>query len=367
MTRLLLVAQPLGAGVPRHVLDIVEELRGHGFAVTVACPKHSFLWEQLTGRDDVLLRPFTRHREPHLSDLIWLLKLVLLVRRNDVTHAHSSKASWLARAAVLVAGRRSSCIVTPHAWSFWALSGWRRRAVEVLERAAAHACAAIVVVSRHELGEGLRLGIGRAEQYRLIPNGIDLQRWAGERARDPNLVVMVGRLVPQKRPELGVRALAMARGERSAMRLIIAGDGPMEGEVRALSAALGIDDAVLLCGHRDDVPDLMSRAGCLLVTSAYEGCSLVILEAMAAAVPVVAVRISGIDEVLEDGVTGLVCDDRPQDIAMALVRLVDDPAMAQRLGEVARRRAWKRHSRRGMAAELAALYEAVAYSPHRQR
>jgi glycosyltransferase involved in cell wall biosynthesis len=367
VTRLLLVAQPLSAGVPRHVLDIVEELGGEGFEVTVACPTHSFLWEQLSGRDEVRLHPFTRHREPHLSDLLWLLKLVPLVRRNDVVHAHSSKASWLARVASLLVGRRSSCVVTPHAWSFWALSGWRRRTVESLERWAAHACAAIVAVGRHELHEGLRLGIGRVEQYRLIRNGIDLRRWAGDRTPDPNLVVMVGRLAPQKRPELAVRALAAARRERPAMRLIITGEGPMEHEVRALSEALGVDHAVQLLGNRNDVPDLLSRAGCLLVTSAYEGCSLVILEAMAAAVPVVAVRIGGIDEVLQDGVTGLLCDARPEDIAAALVLLVDHPATARRLGDEGRRRAWQRHSRRDMALALAALYESLVPADGRRR
>src|ERR1019366_5891131 len=237
-----------------------EELRAEDFEVTVACPKHSFLWEQLSGRDQVRLRPFTRRREPHVSDLAWMLRLVPLVRRNDVVHAHSSKASWLARASALLAGRRSSCVVTPHAWSFWALSGWRRRAVETLEGVAAHACAAIVAVARHEQDEGLRLRIGRAEQYRLIPNGIDLRRWTGDRSPDPNLVLMVGRLVPQKRPELAVHALALARRQRPAMRLAIAGGGPLEHPLRVLTAALGVDEAVVLLGPRHDVPDLLARA-----------------------------------------------------------------------------------------------------------
>jgi len=359
VTRLLLVAQPLAAGVPRHVLDIVEELCAEDFQVTVACPPQSILWDQLNGRPQVRLHPFTSHREPHVSDLAWVLKLVPLVRRNDVVHAHSSKASWLARASALLAGRRSSCVVTPHAWSFWALSGWRRRAMETLEGVAAHACAAIVAVARYEQDEGLRLGIGRAEQYRLIPNGIELERWVVDRRPDPNLVLMVGRLVPQKRPELAVHALALAKRQRPALRLVIVGDGAMDDRLRALSAALGVDDAVLFLGARDDVPALLATAGCVLVTSAYEGCSLVILEAMAGAVPVVAVRVGGIDEVVDDGVTGLLCDARPEDIAAALVVLADHPGMARRMGAEARRRAWERHSRRDMAAALAALYRSL--------
>src|SRR6202011_6129481 len=131
-----------------------------------------------------------------------------------------------------------ACVVTPHAWSFWALSGARRRAVVALERVAARACATIIAVSRHEQEEGLRLGIGRAAQYRLIRNGIDLQRWAIDRHPDPDVVLMVGRLAPQKRPELAVRALELARRRRPAMRLVIAGDGPLEGAVVRLARDL---------------------------------------------------------------------------------------------------------------------------------
>ena len=357
--RLLLIAQPLDAGVPRHVLDIVDELDPAQFEVTVACPRQSFLWKQLSSRNQVRLHPFTRHREPHVTDFAWLFALIPLIRRSDVIHAHSSKAAWLARATALLLGRSASCVVTPHAWSFWALSGWRRRAVETLERIAAPACAAIVVVALHEQAEGLRLRIGRAEQYHLIPNGTDLQRWAGDRRPDRSLILMVGRLVEQKRPELAIRALALARRERPALRLAMAGGGPMEHAVQALAESLGVDDGLLLLGPRSDIPNLFVTAGCLLVTSKYEGCSLVILEAMAAAVPVVGVRIGGINEIVDDGVTGLLCDARPEAIAATLVRLFDHPEMAGRLGKSARRQAWQRHSRRDMTVALAALYESI--------
>ena len=124
--RVLLVAQPLDAGVPRHVLDIVDELGGDAtFALTVACPPSSMLWDRLAETPAVRLRRFTARRAPHPGDLLWLVRLAPLVWRSDVVHAHSSKASWLARATALLLGRRSSCVVTPHAWSFWAFTGRR--------------------------------------------------------------------------------------------------------------------------------------------------------------------------------------------------------------------------------------------------
>ena len=294
--RVLLVAQPLDAGVPRHVMDIVEELQSDDrFELTVASPRRSILWSRLRGNERVVRVPFTARRAPHPDDLLWLVRLIPLVRRSDVVHAHSSKAAWLARAAAVATGRRASCVVTPHAWSFWAFAGGRRRALVALERLAAHACAAIIAVSRYERDEGLRLGVGRSEQYQVIPNGVDERRWTAEREPDRDCVVMIGRLAPQKRPELAIRALALARRRRHAMRLVMAGSGELQDALRALAAELGVGDAVQLIGDSDDVPHILSRAGCLLMTSDYEGCSLAILEAMAAGAPVVSVRFGGVD------------------------------------------------------------------------
>jgi glycosyltransferase involved in cell wall biosynthesis len=359
VTRVLLVAQPTVAGVPRHVLDIVDELGRGSFEMTVACPRGSPLWEELRGRQWVRLTNFTDARAPRLGDLWWMLKLIPLVRRSDVVHAHSSKAALLVRASAVAGGRRRSCVVTPHAWSFWAVTGWRRRTVVGVERLAARACAAIVAVSLHEQDEGLRCRIGRPDQYRVIPNGIDLARWMVERRPDPDLVVMVGRLDPQKRPELAVRALAVARLQRPAMRLVIAGGGYLADSVSHLAERLGVSEAVRMLGPCDQVPQLLAGAGCLVVTSAYEGCPLVILEAMAAGVPVVAVRTGGIDEVVQDGVTGVLCGEHPEEIAAALVALSNDAPLAQRYGDEARRHAILNHSRRQMALRLANLYEAL--------
>ena len=359
--RVLLIAQPLNAGVPRHVLDIVEELHDdERFELTVVCPPQSVLWDRVSQIPRVRRKRFTSHRAPHPSDLLWLGRLLALVRRSDVIHGHSSKAAWLARAAALLTRRRESCAVTPHAWSFWALNGGARRVLIALERLAAHACAAILAVSQHERDEGLRLGVGRDTQYRVIRNGVDLQRWTRERAPDRDVVLMVGRLTAQKRPDLAVRALALARQRRPTMRLVMAGSGELYHELDTLAHELGVEHGVHLLGDADDVPSLMAAAGCLLMTSAYEGCSLAILEAMAAGVPVVAVRFGGVDELVEDGVTGLLTSEFSADIAAALVRLAGDAAMADRMGDEGRRRARELYSRSRMAGNVAAVWETLA-------
>jgi len=346
--------------VPAHVGDLVECLDPRRFDITVACPPGSATWRRLAARPGVSLLPLTARRAPHPSDVLWALRLVPHVRRSDVVHAHSSKAAWVARAAAVMAGRRSRCVVTPHGWSFWALSGAGRRIVVVGERAAARCCARIVAVSAAEREAGLRLGIGTPSLYRVVPNGIDLSRAAGDRPPDSRRVLFLGRLAAQKRPDLAVRALALARRTAPDLELTLCGEGEQRASLDALMTHLSLNKAVRMQGWCDDVFAQLRSCMCLLVTSTYEGCPLTVLEAMAAGVPVVAVRVPGMDEVVRDGETGILCSEDPGDIAAALVRLHRSPELACRLGEAGRELARLRHSRERMAAELASIYSALA-------
>jgi glycosyltransferase involved in cell wall biosynthesis len=357
--RVLLVSQPVDAGVPRHVLDLVLEADPQRYTFVVACPPRSELWNRLEGRGNVTLRAIGPSRLPQPSDLLSLLRLLPLVRSADVVHAHSSKAGMLARAAALCSGATGRCIYTPHGWAFWAYGGAAGSVFAVLERAAARWCAAIVTVSRHERDEGLRRRVGRPAQYRVVQNGVDVGRFSADPRPTPGRVVMVGRLAEPKRPDEAVRAVAALRPKVHDAHLLLVGDGPQEDAVRRLAAELGVESAVELLGRRDDVAGLLAGASCFLLASRYEGCPLSVLEAMAAGLPVVVTRLGGIDEVVEHGRTGLVVDPDAAAIADALETLLSDPERAARMGAEARRVARSRFSRPRMAAETIALWDAT--------
>src|SRR5688572_20881634 len=161
--RLLIASQPLGEGVPHHVLDLIDGLDPARYELEVACPRGSSLWRGLEGRNGLRLHALTRYRRPAPADAPSLLRLLRLVRRADVVHAHSAKAGLLARAAAAARGRRRSCVFTPHAWSFWATGGSEARLYRALERLAAGWCHTIVAVSEHERRAGLAAGVGRPE------------------------------------------------------------------------------------------------------------------------------------------------------------------------------------------------------------
>jgi glycosyltransferase involved in cell wall biosynthesis len=355
--RLVLASQPLSAGVPRHVQDLVEGLDPERWELHVACPPTSTLWAALAGRTDVRLHRLGAARRPSPGDGASLVRLVRLARRAEVVHVHSAKAGFLGRLAALLAWRTERCAYTPHAWSFWAASGAEAAAYRRLERLAARWCRAIVAVSSDEREAGLAAGVGRLEQYRVIPNGVDPGRFDRPRAPVPGRILFLGRLARQKRPDLALRALAQL--ERPDAEVVLASDGPDRQALERLAGELGVAGRVRFLGYREDVPALLAEAACVLLTSDYEGLPLTVLEAMAAGVPVVATRVGGVEEALGD--TGVIVDQGDAEaIAAGLARVLGDAEAAARLGERGRARVLERFTRERMVADTVVLYEELA-------
>jgi glycosyltransferase involved in cell wall biosynthesis len=366
--RLLLAAQPWDGGVARHVVALVEALPPGRFAVDVACPRGSLTWKSLEGRPEVSLHAIRPHRRPHPDDTRSWVTLQRLVGRADVIHVHSSKAGFIGRLASFLRQRSQACLFTPHGWSFWAAEGLESRFYVRLERMAAHWCRTIVALSADERDAGLAERIGRPEQYRVIPNGVRLERFALPRSPVRGRILMVGRLAPPKRPDLALRALASVRESVPAAELHVVGDGPLRGQAEALTAELGLNGAVRFLGNRDDVPELLAQAECALLASDYEGCPLAVVEAMAAGVPVVATDAGGTGELVEAGRTGELGPlGDAQGLASALEQVLRNPARAAELGAAGRRAAEARLSLDVMIRSLVDLYEDIGKSPPRRR
>lgn len=353
-----MVAQPVDAGVPRHVADLVSALGPLGFEVAVVCPRESELRESLAGEGHVRLYSMGSARDPRPSDLLSILRIARLARWADVVHAHSSKAGFVGRLGAALAGRRKRAVFTPHAWSFWSAEGVRAGLYRRWERLGARLCARIVALTEAELYGGVEAGVGRRDQYRVVPNGVDLERFAGNGGPEANRILFVGRLARQKRPDLAVEILGLVRNDYPDAELWVVGDGPERSEVERLVAQAGLEDAVRLLGVRRDLPELLQGSACVLLSSDYESCPYAVLEAMAAGVPVVATRVGGVPELLDDGVEGiLVPPGRPDRAAAAVGRLFADPERARALGEAGRKRARARYSVERMVADTLAVYD----------
>lgn len=353
-----MVSQPDAAGVPRHVIDLSLAIAALGYQVTVAAPVGSAAWRELGDHPTIALVPFTHRRGPHPTDVLWLLRLLQGVRAFDVVHAHSSKAGFLSRLACLLTGRRRRCVFTPHAWSFWSATGPRRLLYVGLERLAAPWGSRIVALSAYERDAGLSAGIGRAKQFAVIRNGINVERFRAEPAPTPGSVVMVARLSAQKRADLVVRAAALLHRQGVDIHLQLIGDGPLRKQVESVVSECDAAAYVALLGDRDDVPALLSAASCFVLASDYEGCPLSVLEAMAAGLPVVVTRFGGIEEVVTPA-TGIVVGHTAAELAAAIARVLADPAAARAMGAAGRIVAGQHFTAARMAGDTAALYESL--------
>ena len=357
--RLLLSLYPPDGGVARHVVDLANGLDPERWTIDLACPPASEPWLELAERTGVTLHALAPGKEPRPSDALDFKRLLGLVSRADVVHAHASKAGFTTRLAAALRGKRSATVFTPHAWSFWARER-RSRAWLALERRAAHWCHAIVGVSDAERRAGLEARVGTEAQYRVIHNGIDADAFDRPRRIVPGRIVVIGRLAPQKRPDLAVRALARIRERFPEAQLDLAAHGPLEAETAALVGELGLDDHVRLLTGGPDVAELLSEAACFLLTSDYEGLPYTVLEAMAAGVPVAATRVGGVPEQVVDGETGfLFPPGDPAAAAAAVERILADPEGAARLGDAGRERARREFGLERMVSETVALYDAL--------
>ncbi|MGY1744276.1 glycosyltransferase [Blastococcus sp. SYSU D00695] len=287
----------------------------------------------------------------------------------DVVHAHQGEDL-----AVLPLGRlaarwhRCPLVVTLHCSVGHTLTGRSPRARLLravggwLERGALRRADAVVVLTERTAAAVRADGVP-ARRVHVIPSGFDPALFAGggrdvfEGLGRPR-IGYVGRLAPQKRPDVLVEAFGLMREHAE---LVVVGDGPDRALVERAVAASPARERITLRGFvaHDAVPSVLAGLDVLVLPSAYEEMGSVLTEAMAAGLPVVASDVGGIPTVVRDGVTGLLVPplDAPA-LAAALDRVAGDAALRARLAagarEAAGRYAWPR-----LAARVAGVYGRV--------
>jgi sugar transferase (PEP-CTERM/EpsH1 system associated) len=211
-----------------------------------------------------------------------------------------------------------------------------------------------------------RVGIS-AEKIITIHNGVDVELFSAEgRVRSRNLlglesdafvIGIVGRLDPVKDHLTLLSAFVPVARQNKSSRLIIVGDGPERHRIELKAAALGISEQTLLLGERHDIPMILKAIDVFALTSIAEGISNTILEAMATELPVVATRVGGNPELVQDKITGLLVSPRDEAVLTAAFQAyVSNPSMRSTHGRAARARAENEFSLERMAADYAALY-----------
>jgi glycosyltransferase involved in cell wall biosynthesis len=363
---------PIG-GMQEHTASLTRVLSQRGVAqvVLTARPPTAPWLERPDERTAVLRVALPVRRPRRLYSVPAAALAPLLGRGADVVHVHLGEDLAILPLAELAAGRRGLPVVmTVHCSLSYTLRATDARTAllrslgGLLERRAARRFAATLVYTAR-VANRLREDAG-ATGVRVMRRGVDHAAFAG--ASDgafPEIpgrprVVFIGLLAPQK----GVRTLVEAaeRIRTPGAQLVLVGDGPERSDVEDLARRLGVADRVHVTGFvpHDRVPSVFASADVLVLPSLYEELGTVLVEAIHAGLPVVASRVDGIPEVVEDGITGLLVT--PGD-AGALAHAVDcvlgDAALARRLGANATLRAAD-HDLERVGAGVHELYEQLA-------
>jgi glycosyltransferase involved in cell wall biosynthesis len=330
------VTQPTEGGVGRQLQALIADQLARGFDVAVACPAQGELrdWALEAG---VRHWPWTAARFPGPGVTLETAALSRIVGRadTDLYHLHSSKAGLAGR--LVLRGQRPT-LFQPHAWSFEAVNGVVGRAALAWERMSARWAHVVVCVSEGERLRGEKAGIHA--RFRVIPNGVDLERFPPASAEDraaararlgrspgERLVVCVGRLARAKGQDVLLEAWPLVRETVPDATLVLVGAGPDEQALRRRTTA-----GVELVGERDDILDWLAAADVIVQPSRWEAMSLALLEAMARGRSVVVTDVAGMPEILA-GVEGAVVPvEAPAPLAAAIAQRLLDPARAEAEG-----------------------------------
>ena len=297
---------------------------------------------------------------PGHRDIGWLLRFRKALRREGTSIFHAHLVWPLACTYGLVAARlaRIPVVATQHAFTKIG-TGHEVR----LQKAVSLAVDRYIAVSE-QLGRDLTPFIISKRKVRVIYSAIRSQSFVrppdptlrvsltGGRARP--LVLTVARLDKLK----GLSHLIEAAVQVPQAVFVVAGEGSERADLEARARASGVADRIVFLGHRDDIPELLAASDIFVLPSLCEGLGLSVLEAMASGKPVVATRIGGIPEAVEDGVSGLLV--APHDagaLASAIRALLQDKSLANRLAAAGRARVVERFGAETMVQKTMDLYE----------
>lgn len=300
----------------------------------------------------------------------WRLRRLIRYFSPTIINAHMQPAELCARLALLGTPAGSPpLIITRHNLNpFWRLPGEGAVGRWVARRADGIIGVSDAVKSLCDRN-GCSAAAGKSTS---VHNAIDATEYAaadgtavalarkGWGAEPGDYVVgTAARLLPLKGIDVLIRGFAEYLSHaRLQARLVIAGAGPQESELKALASAQGIEARVTFAGFREDMPTVMASFDVFALTSHREPFGMVVVEAMAAGRPVVATNAGGIPELVNDGINGiLVPPRRPDDVARALLRL-EDPSLRERLGAAGRAKARDRYGREIMFRRTMEFYAA---------
>lgn len=308
------------------------------------------------------------------ADARALTRLVRIVRayRPHIVHTHMAKAGLLGR----LAARLGGAPILVHTFHGNVLRGYfdpvRARFFLELERLLARTTTRIVAISPAQREEIRRLGIAHEPRLIEVPLGIELEQFVDAAPRgalrrelgvpdNEILVGIIGRLVPIKAVDVFIEAMALVSREHAHAQFVVVGDGELRPRLESLARSRGLGERLHFIGWRADLPAVYRDLDVVVLTSDNEGTPVSIIEALAAARPVVATAVGGVPDVIGYNERGLLVPPRdPRAVAHAVEGLLERPQYAEQLGRAGRSHVYPVYDIASLVRRIEGLYSDLA-------
>ena len=339
--RILHGAQAAG-GVDRYIRMLLKYLDKEKFENILVCSQ-DFREEDY----DSLVDSFEQielNRAIGANDLRSIVEVRKLIKKYnpDIVYAHSSKAGAITRVADI--GLKNHCVYNPHGWAFNMRCSAKKKAMyTAIEKIAAPFCDKIICISDAEKQSALDKKICKEDKLQVIFNGVDIEAYeSGEhgaiKRKDLNIpedafvVGMVGRMSPQKAPDVFVKMAKQVKDEVPNAHFIIVGNGNQEDEIRKYAEDNGFSNSLHITGWVDNPMSYVELFDVACLLSRWEGFGLALPEYMMAGKPIVASRVDAIPNIIRNGENGLLVEvDDDIGASNAVLRIYQEKELKDKL------------------------------------
>lgn len=357
----LFVTLPIG-GAEEHLLTVLKNLDLTQYNPIVCCIREKgVIGEEIENRGIAIISLNRKSKSWDFRIVMDILKIIQ-TKNIQLIHTHLYHANMYGRIAALIS--KIPAVVTEH--NVYPKYKLRRRIVNWF---LAKKSKKIIAVSEMVKKDITVRDWIKPSKIEVIYNGIDIDRFPSvvpkEEARqklgvptDCFLIGTIGRLTDQKGQIYLINTIGIIKGIIPEIKLLLAGSGPLESDLKNIVSTKGLNEYVKFLGARRDIPDILKAMDIFVFPSLWEGLPMVLLEAMASSLPVVATSVGGITEILRNGINGIIvppCNEGA--LVQAIIGLSKDKAKLKLLGEIGKKTVEDKFTASLMVKNLASIYE----------
>ena len=318
--------------------------------------------------------PFNHMTQPlhPLKDLWTLIQLTAFLKKQhyDIIHTHNSKAGFIGRLAARLAGV-PVIIHTVHGFAFHDQEPiWRQVLFRALESAASRWCDKMIFISQPLIDWALRERIVNKDKIIKIYSGIELDQFQPVTKDIKNqirtkwglgphdsVIGIVSKLWEGKGHAVLIEAFQEIKNRINEAKLVIVGEGYLQDHLSDLVQRYGLNESVLFTGFQKNVSEIIATFDVAILPSFFEGMGRVLLEAMAMEKPVVASRVGGIPDLVDDGLNGfLISPGDVKELSDAIMKVLTDKDMADHMGKQGRKKVTDQFSAETMVQSIEKIY-----------